>query len=414
MKKYLWGLFLTLLLMCFTSCSNPCKNLSKDYSTPKQLTTKEKIDDFNYMYNILKENYPYFEVNKRQNKVDWLNKKNDYISMIKSTKNDKEFFNTLQNILKELNNGHTDFMPEKAYSPFVSLCLELDVPNKAWLDELNKPKSLERYSYNNDNINKKNNPNIYKNPVPNNFRTEILEKDKVAYLYIKSFDYYNIDSDKKVIYKFLQKVKDYKVLIIDIRNNGGGSDNYWQENIVSPLLNKTVVYNTYLAFRGGKFSENFIENKLNKEYDSLDNISKIKKENLSNTPPELENKFKYYQKSVHVIHPQYPIGFKGKIYLITNKKVFSASESFSVFAKSTGFATLMGEPTGGDGIGFDPAICSLPNSGYIFRFPLDLGMSSDGTCNFEHKTIPDIKCNPKMHVNIRRDDPIKIILKNIN
>ena len=414
MKKYLWGLFLTLLLMCFTSCNNPYKNLSKDSSTPKQLSTKEKIDDFNYMYNILKENYPYFEVNKRQNKVDWLNKKNDYISMIKTTKNDKEFLNTLHNILKELNNGHTDIMPEKFYSPFASLYTERTDLNKAWLDELNKPKSLERYSANNDNINKKTDSNIYKKPTPNNFRTEILEKDKVAYLYIKSFHQFNIDSDGKVIYKFLQKIKDYKVLIIDIRNNGGGSDNYWQENIVSPLLNKTVVYNTYLAFRGGKFSENFIENKLNKKYDSLDNISKIKKENLSNTPPELENKFKYYQKSVHVIHPQYTVGFKGKIYLITNKKVFSASEAFSVFAKSTGFATLMGEPTGGDGIGFDPAICSLPNSGYIFRFPLDLGMSSDGTCNFEHKTIPDIKCNPKMHVNIRRDEPIKYILNSIH
>ncbi|EDS78009.1 peptidase, S41 family [Clostridium botulinum C str. Eklund] len=334
--------------------------------------------------------------------------------MIKSTKNDKEFFNTLQNILKELNNGHTDIMPKKFYSPFASLYTERTDLSKAWLDELNKPKSLERYSANNDNINKKTNSNIYKNTKPNNFRTEILEKDKVAYLYIKSFHHFNIDSDGKMIYKFLQKVKDYKILIIDIRNNGGGSDNYWYKNIASPLLNKTVVYNTYLAFRGGKFSENFIENRFNKKYDSLDSISKIKEENLSNTPPELENKFKYYQKSVHVIHPQYTVGFKGKIYLITNKKVFSASESFSIFAKSTGFATLIGETTGGDGIGFDPAICSLPNSGYIFRFPLDLGMSSDGTCNFEHKTIPDIKCDPKMHVNIRRDEPIKIILKNIN
>lgn len=45
--------------------------------------------------------------------------------------------------------------------------------------------------------------------------------------------------------------------------------------------------------------------------------------------------------------------------------VYSASESFAVFCQETGFATLVGSPTGGDGIGaLDPVFLQLPNSGH--------------------------------------------------
>ena len=64
--------------------SNESNNINS-----KQLTEKEKLDDFEYMYTILKENYPFFEVNKRLNGVDWLAKKDDYISRIKATPNDE-------------------------------------------------------------------------------------------------------------------------------------------------------------------------------------------------------------------------------------------------------------------------------------------------------------------------------------
>ena len=46
-----------------------------------QLTQKEKLDDFEYMYTILKENYPFFEVNKRVNGLDWLSNKDEYINV---------------------------------------------------------------------------------------------------------------------------------------------------------------------------------------------------------------------------------------------------------------------------------------------------------------------------------------------
>lgn len=47
-------------------------------SVPNQLTEKQKLDDFEYMYTVLKENYPFFQVNVRMNNVDWLAKKAEY------------------------------------------------------------------------------------------------------------------------------------------------------------------------------------------------------------------------------------------------------------------------------------------------------------------------------------------------
>lgn len=80
----------------------------------------------------------------------------------------------------------------------------------------------------------------------------------------------------------------------------------------------------------------------------------------------------------------------------------------------TGFATLVGERTGGDGMGDDPAICVLPNSGYLFRFTKEMGLTSDGTSNFEHKTEPDIKVSAKVNSNLSNDEAVQVVLKILN
>lgn len=43
---------------------------------------------------------------------------------------------------------------------------------------------------------------------------------------------------------------------------------------------------------------------------------------------------------------------KGKLWMLVNENVYSSSEYAAMFTKATGFATLVGRTTGGDGIGF--------------------------------------------------------------
>lgn len=99
-----------------TGCSG--ENAGISYGK-KELTSQEKMEDFEYMYNILKENYPYFEVNKRVNGVDWLKNKEIYESRIENTKNNEDFMEELNSILSELHNGHTNVLFKKIFPIFI-------------------------------------------------------------------------------------------------------------------------------------------------------------------------------------------------------------------------------------------------------------------------------------------------------
>ena len=76
---------------------------------------------------------------------------------------------------------------------------------------------------------------------------------------------------------------------------------------------------------------------------------------------------------------------------LVGEQVYSASESFAVFCKETGFATLVGSQTGGDGIGaLDPIFLQLPNSGLLVQFTMMFGLNADGSSSEEAGTTPDL------------------------
>lgn len=83
-------LFIILSLM-LTSCTFN-ENISTDTTATDSLTEKEKIDDFEYLYKTIIENYPFLDVNKRIHSVDWEANKDSYLAMVKDTKTDLEFF----------------------------------------------------------------------------------------------------------------------------------------------------------------------------------------------------------------------------------------------------------------------------------------------------------------------------------
>lgn len=83
--------------------------------------------------------------------------------------------------------------------------------------------------------------------------------------------------------------------------------------------------------------------------------------------------------------------FSGRFWVLTDPYVYSASEQFAVFCKDSGFATLVGQRTGGDGVGTSPMICVLPNSGVVYQFSIMNGVNLDGGSNEELGTAPDIE-----------------------
>ena len=383
------------------------------------LTKVEMLEDFEYLYNTLKDNYPYFEINKRLNNVDWLGKKDEYIKKIDACIDDKSFLYTLQGILAELDNGHTQMITTKQAYDSVKESEGQNGQSSPWLEQINDEKVVQRYSSmnsenssNTGNINKSNiQSNKQRNTTSSNLYTQTFPDKSIAYFKVKSFNNKYDEQDRKLLEPFFDEIKDYKTLIIDIRDNGGGSNTYWQNNIISKLIKEPLSYKFYYIFRGAGFAEKFIKYKQGIGYDQMKPISSMDKNVLLNAPPEVKKNYKYYYENNVTINPKESINFEGKIYLLVNNKVFSSSEMFAVVAKNTKFATIAGEKTGGDGIGLGPIIRKLPNSGYLFRFSQVMGLTSEGMCDEEYKTEPDIKVSAKVNPNVLEDDAIQYILK---
>lgn len=75
-----------------------------------QLITEQKLEDFNYLYNTMKDNFPFFEVKKRMINYDWLAHRSEFEKRIRNTKNDKEFYEELNKIVSLVQNAHTHIL----------------------------------------------------------------------------------------------------------------------------------------------------------------------------------------------------------------------------------------------------------------------------------------------------------------
>jgi len=367
-------------------------NLS--YGQGKQLTKEQKVKDFLYGYEILKDNYPFFGVRKRENGIDWLAKKKEYVTKIEITENDSAYISVLKNIFGDLKDGHVNFNStrfgnEGFYKLYKNAAIDNPNYNK-WVEVFENTKS--RIDYWSDILKKSekttkavkaNKKEIRKSPL--NYSDTLINNGEIGIMTILSFNGHFIDKEKVAIDSFYNQIENCKYLIINIQDNNGGSTKYWRNNIVERLLSDTVVYTSYPVIKDGPtnrhfYSEFFDEAKLLKKTDSLERI-----------PDELIKEKYYVNTENDTITPNNPINFKGEIFLLVSKKVFSSSEGFAQFCKTTGWATIAGERTGGDGIGSDPALIMLPESGILMSFPCLVGLNHDGSLNSEEKTSPDIE-----------------------
>ncbi|XZL28930.1 S41 family peptidase [Clostridium perfringens] len=378
---------LFILISTLVACGNKV-----DIGTP--LTEEQKIEDFNYLYKTIEENYPFLETNKRLNNVDWLSKKEEYLQRVKNTKSDIEFLMTLNSILSELNNGHTHMITNS--SQFRDF-REIYSMNKGWQKKvqllvLNNKKALARYNIDkNEKVQVLNQGKNENTEGIRNASTKDIVEGKIGYIYIpQMISYYNMGNDIELIDEYLNNIKEYQALIIDIRCNGGGDSYYWISYLVPKLIDKVYENTTYSFWKDGEIINNYLKKSKVKYSTGFGEVKDLDTTKLVNLPVEVKEDFKYYSKNTMEISPsEGSIKFKGNIYMLVDKGVYSSSEAFASFAKQTGFATLIGERTGGDGIGSDPLLHMLPNSGYIFRFSKDMGTTADGTSNEEFKTEPD-------------------------
>lgn len=362
-----------------------------------ELDSEDYIEDFNFVYETLKTHYPFFEINKRKNGVDWLSNKKSYEKYISKSKNDKDFFNRMNDILSDLNNAHTNLVPET--NGIFTYIVYKTMPHNNWRYDISKiyekDRVRSRYSINSSTVNEFINNNI-KNDKENldnsdyqNLTTDILIKDKLAYIKINSMlGEKFIGDDREILSDFLCIIKSYPYLIIDIRGNGGGDNRYWQDFLLPRIIDKEYETTVYSFFKNGDLNRKIIKQKGVKKNVNEFLTNRVFNDDVSSIIKD----FEYYSKSKIKISPSKDsIRYKGNIYLLVDEGVYSSSETLASFCKETELAKLIGTKTGGDGIGFDPMQIDLPNTGYVLRFANDLGITESGSINEMDQTIPDIR-----------------------
>lgn len=231
--------------------------------------------------------------------------------------------------------------------------------------------------------------------------------ENIAYMKIRNFNCENVKLDRDQILDFYKKIEQKDHLIIDITNNSGGDTAYWMFNLVAPNIMKPVTVETYEGSRNGEINQYYrkYEAESPKEQVYKGSMGSFKSFGRELTKGEFLSLSKEWtdlnENDVTeldvffltglTIHPfSSEPAFKGKIWLVVDNGVASTSEYFTIFCKQTGFATVIGETTGGNGLGSAPYIAALPNSGLILNYDGYYGFNMDGSLNGEKGTQPDI------------------------
>ena len=89
---------------------------------------------------------------------------------------------------------------------------------------------------------------------------------------------------------------------------------------------------------------------------------------------------------------------------MVDRDVYSSAQIAAHVFRDNNFGVVIGEKTGGDGIGTTPAMVKLPNTKYILRFSHQLGLRETETIEESTYTIPDIEIPKKDQSQIPSND----------
>lgn len=378
------------------------------------LTKEEMLEDYDAIWKAFEENSPFFGVINRQYEVGYydgiVEKYRQQIIEMEVEGDDAmlEFITIIAYSMSEAFDvdGHAGIYNPGRYFSDLEVYKELigEMPDlQPWLDVMDKPEVYAFYEYyeylierlleNSEGADANQEQQLETEEVSEqeneNLTMEILQDGKTAYIKVNSFDTSYMEEDLPQIHAFLESVKDYEHLIIDIADNGGGNASYWEEAFVLPNLTEPVTTSFVRMMRDGELAVQF--------YGSMYEDTELTVEDIRNNPaytalqPEDLNQLAFAREYSYTTEPQFEEKlFQGKIWVLIDSQVYSSAESFAVFCKDTGFATLVGKPTGGGNTG-GPVMFELPNSHLLVAFDVEYALNSDGSCSQEIGTMPDIE-----------------------
>jgi len=333
-KTLLYALSLTVIAAMVT----PMQSCEKLFMEPD--ATDDPVTVFEEIWNFTDKHYSFFEYKD----IDWHNIYNLYRPGVTDNMNPVQLFDHCASMLYELKDGH------------VNLVSSFD-RSRYWEWYLDSP---ENFSY----------PLIERNYFKGKQRfigpLEFVNLGNIIYIYYESF---TNPISKNNLDILIANLTESKGLIIDVRNNGGGSiDN--AKRLASRFTGEKVLA-----------GHNYVK-----------------------TGPGYD----HFRKQDIYIDPHDGERFTGNIVVLTNRRSYSATTYFTQYMKALPNVTLVGDTTGGGG-GM-PAFHDLPN-GWLLRVSSSRFYSPQGV-NIESGIPPHIRVDmSKESMAEGRDDILETAIE---
>ena len=363
------------------------------------LTQEQRLEDYDCLVQTLADSYLCMGVRDRDNPGDLsADIFQEYRELIQESDSDEMFYSAVYSALFRLGTyGHLQIVEPDAYRAYCAAYGDGSIPDRAhWREGLTDPATVRGYeklqalldTY--DDTESSGDPAGTETPAAD-LHTLILPGGDVGYVKIDRFPAEHeaaYEADRAALWDFYRQAADCTDLIIDLTDNSGGSEVYWQQLLAAPLTDRPLSCTHYALLADSENNHPYIQDAFSPE--ELHPISELP------DLPELERDG--IQAATHFVESTLSVEpaaerapFRGRIWVLVGPAVYSASESFAVFCQETGFATLVGQQTGGDGIGaLDPVFLQLPNSGILVQFTMMFGLNSGGSSSEEAGTTPDI------------------------
>ena len=377
------------------------------------LTTEQALYDYDTMWQLLEEDYPYFEAIKRELGIDWKQVKAEYRQILEGHASHGHirqpfFIQTIDSCLREFRSvGHLFLVSAQSRAALLDNFENAkDAPEANLYKILNNPKSELFYEYirrfallsssGSHSGPKKSELVIIEDltAITGQLFTGYAE-GRVPYLKIASFSQWD-DVAQAKLEDFFSSISQEEHLIIDVRGNGGGDEDDWRSGIVPFLAQQEYEFNWFWGAKSGALNL-MVEPELDKNQWKrwARSITRYTDDSWQKdfpyiSPDMLTDIDTFLKASVTTGCADVPDKFHGKIWVLVDTYSYSATDGFAYFCKETEFATLVGTKTGGNGTGATPNFMALPYSGLIVEYEPYLKFNSDGTCNGTSGTVPDI------------------------
>jgi len=384
------------------------------------LTLKQKLEDHEYFWHILETCFPARISSRRmtfKSGLNWDEIKEKSEKAVKESSDDLEFYRAMKQIETDfrfpggLPCCHLDiYSPmqlgrvRKTFEAFLEGAWENEKGRAGlgpWMEPINTEQGKKFLSQ----FDQEANGIYYAGQAPEEALKSSKKADeqnilfdfpipgKAAYLYVRSLNMLKIREDRPRIFEFYKLIKDYDHLIIDFRRNGGGATDYWEKILVAPTIKEPLSIDTYMGINLTSDNERFYADQ------ELHPISELPE--LPGLVPEEIAGLTHFMKEDYRVEPDPEHrGFTGRVWVLTSDHVYSSAESFAVFCRHSGWATLVGEKTGGDGIGITPLHYAMPNSGIMWRFSGEYGINPDGSSTQVDCTEPHIRCEKEKALEV--------------